>query len=205
VALTDPSELLRANLLEGVRVMLTGEPADSPAGVMGAAAVEVCGALGASVRRCQPQALEQDSLDAEVKCAGAIDLLVVDGAGLFAGGLSEGGDGHRALRRCLDCAWNVTRSVVNLAFLPGGGGRIVYLAPSSADGQFSEAAGAALENLTRTLSVEWARHDITAVTILPGAQSAASEVTSLLAYLASPAGAYFSGCRLDLGGAPPSA
>jgi len=197
--------LLRAKLLEGVCVMLAGERVDSPAGGLGAAVAELCGALGASVRRCQTHELEQDSLDAEVRCAGAIDLLVVDGAALFAGALGEGGDGHRALRRCLDCAWNVTRSVVNLAFLTGGGGRIVYLAPSSADGEFSDAAGAALENLTRTLSVEWARHDITAVTILPGARSAASEVAGLVAYLASPAGAYFSGCRLDLGGAPLSA
>jgi hypothetical protein len=92
--------------------------------------------------------------------------------------------------------------VVNLAFLAGDGGRIVYLAPSAADGEFSDAAGAALENLIRTLSVEWARHDVTAVTIVPGAQSTANEVAGLVAYLASPAGAYFSGCRLDLGGAP---
>ncbi len=197
---TDASELLRANLLEGVSVMLAGEPADSPAGVLGTAAAEVCEALGASVRRCEPQALEQDRLDAEVAGAGAIDVLVIDGGGLFAGGLSEGGDGHAALRRCLDCSWNVTRAVVNLAFLAAAGGRIVYLAPSSADGEFSNAAGAALENLSRTLSVEWARHEVTAVTIVPGAQSAASEVACLMAYLASPAGAYFSGCRLDLGG-----
>ena len=95
--------------------------------------------------------------------------------------------------------------MVNLAFLAGEGGRIVYLAPSASGGEFSDAAGAALENLTRTLSVEWARHHVTAVTIVAGAQSAASEVAGLVAYLASPAGAYFSGCRLDLGGAPPSA
>ncbi len=41
---------------------------------------------------------------------------------------------------------------------------------------------------------------ITAVTIAPGAATTAGEVAALTAYLASPAGAYFSGCLLDLRG-----
>jgi NAD(P)-dependent dehydrogenase (short-subunit alcohol dehydrogenase family) len=48
--------------------------------------------------------------------------------------------------------------------------------------------------------VEWARHSITVVAIAPGAASTAEEVAALCAYLASPAGAYFSGCLLDLRG-----
>jgi citronellol/citronellal dehydrogenase len=117
-----------------------------------------------------------------------------------------------ALRTCLDATWNVTRAVVNLAFLgaepsssdrPGSGSatrRIVYLAPASAAGEHAGAARAGLENLARTLSIEWARHGITLVTIAPGEATAAGEVAALAAYLASPAGAYFSGCLLDLRG-----
>jgi hypothetical protein len=38
------------------------------------------------------------------------------------------------------------------------------------------------------------------VTIAPGDSTSASELAALTAYLASEAGAYFSGCLLDLGG-----
>ncbi len=123
---------------------------------------------------------------------GGIDMLVVDGAALFASG---------DLRACLDGAWNATRAVVNLAFLLAGhGGRIVYLAPSPNTGDQADAARAGLENLARTLSVEWARHGITLVTIALGDATTPGEAGTLTAYLASPAGAYFSGCLLDLRG-----
>jgi NAD(P)-dependent dehydrogenase (short-subunit alcohol dehydrogenase family) len=163
---------------------------------------------------------EEATMDEEVKAtlagAGSIDLLVVDGAGLFAraaargGGADDGGAGEGgarvALRACLDATWNVTRAVVSLAFLPGErGGRIVYLAPApeadrSEIGEHADAARAGLENLARTLSIEWARHAITIVTVAPGEETPAGEVAALTAYLASPAGAYFSGCLLDLRG-----
>ena len=131
----------------------------------------------------------------------AIDMLVVDGAALFArGGLHE----------CLDGAWDATRAVVNLAFLPARSnppahfnpstGRIVYIAPAPDAGKQADAARAGLENLARTLSVEWARHEITPVTIALGNATTPGEVAALCAYLASPAGAYFSGCQLDLRG-----
>ena len=131
-----------------------------------------------------------------------IDMLIVDGAAMF----SSGG-----LRECLDGVWDATRAVVNLAFLADESSartrRIVYLAPSpGADRseivQQADSARAGLENLARTLSVEWARYEITLVTIAPGEESTAGEVAALCAYLASPAGAYFSGTQLDLRGLP---
>jgi hypothetical protein len=74
----------------------------------------------------------------------------------------------------------------------------VYLAaPAGYDG--AGALRAALENLARTLSTEWARHQLTTVTLAPAAEGAADEVAALVAYLASPAGAYFSGCVLEVG------
>ncbi len=128
-----------------------------------------------------------------------IGTLVVDCAGAFAGaGGDEPGGARESLRACLDLAWNVTHTVVNSAFLPGErGGRIVYLAPPADAGEHADAARAGLENLARTLSIEWARHAITTVAIAPG-PAPAQEVAALTAYLASPAGAYFSGCLLDL-------
>jgi NAD(P)-dependent dehydrogenase (short-subunit alcohol dehydrogenase family) len=99
--------------------------------------------------------------------------------------------------------------VAERAFLPGAGreqargGRIVYVAPAPQGGAHAEAARAGLENLSRTLSIEWARHQTTTVTIAPGDETAAQELAALVAYLASPAGAYFSGCLLDLRGVRP--
>jgi NAD(P)-dependent dehydrogenase (short-subunit alcohol dehydrogenase family) len=228
-------------VLEGVSVLVAGAPGEprseaggtaGDAGVgLGAAVAGACAALGASVSTCRPlsdrfDASEQAAADAAVadavRVAGRIDLLAVDGADLFAHGLARGGDGHAALRACMDGAWSATRAVVTGAFLPaaqggaqpGAGeaaprvagehaarrGRIVYLAPAPDAGAYATAACAGLENLARTLSIEWARHGVTTVAIAPGAATPAGETAALTAYLASPAGAYFSGCLLDLRG-----
>ena len=64
------------------------------------------------------------------------------------------------------------------------------------------AVRAGLENLARTLSVEWARYGITAVAITPGTSTTDAELAELVCFLASPAGGYFSGCRFDLGSVP---
>jgi NAD(P)-dependent dehydrogenase (short-subunit alcohol dehydrogenase family) len=206
---TGAAELLRPGLLAGVSALVAGvqEPATAavPAAV-GTAVCDVCATLGARVASLHPDATEEAALDAAVvtaaREAGGIDLLVVDGAGLFAAGLSKGKSGHAALRTCMDAAWNATRAVVNHAFLRAAEprGRVVYLAPASDAGEHAAAAQAAFENLARTLSIEWARHGITTVAVAPGCATAAGEVAALVAYLASPAGAYFSGCLLDLRG-----
>jgi len=166
--------------------------------------------LGADVYTCAPDVADEAVVDEMVTAAvaelGSLNLLVVDGAGLFTQGQThaegiwpKGAD--EALRTCLDATWNVTRTAVNLAFLPSArGGRIIYLAPAPNSGRHSSAARTGLENLGRTLSTEWARHGITLVTIAPSETTDAGEVAALCAYLASPAGAYFSGCLLDLRG-----
>ena len=63
------------------------------------------------------------------------------------------------------------------------------------------AARAGLENMARTLSIEWARRGIRPVAIAPGRTTSPAEIAELVAFLASPAGAYYSGCRFDLGAA----
>ena len=112
------------------------------------------------------------------------------------------GTAQVALSACLDGAWQATQAVATVAFIESErAGRIVYLAPKPDAGDHAKAACAGLENLARTLSIEWARYAITTVTIAPGASTSVGELAALAGYLASPAGAYFSGCLLDLRGA----
>ena len=58
-----------------------------------------------------------------------------------------------------------------------------------------------VENLARTLSIEWARYGIRTAALLPGDATDPGEVAELAAFLASRAGDYYSGCRFDLGAA----
>jgi NAD(P)-dependent dehydrogenase (short-subunit alcohol dehydrogenase family) len=219
----DASQLLRPGLLDGVSILLAGARVSTDDrdghGAFAPAVRDACAELGGRVSDCalldaasaQPEegAIDEAAGRALAK-VGSIDLLVVDGAGLFArAGARERGDddagasaaARHALVACLDASWNVTRAVANRAFLSDSrGGRIVYLAPPTGAEEHADAARAGLENLARTLSIEWARHAITTVAVAPGAATATGEVAALTAYLASPAGAYFSGCQLDLRG-----
>jgi NAD(P)-dependent dehydrogenase (short-subunit alcohol dehydrogenase family) len=214
----DASQLLRPGVLEGISMVLAGPDEGASfvrAGSVGDALGAACRSLGARVWECPlvPDAspeLEQARVEQTVggllETAGNVDLVAVDGASLFGLTLSGEPDSPRAaLRRCLDASWNVTRAIAQRAFLPDGrGGRVVYIAPAPDAGEHADAARAGLENLARTLSIEWARFGVTVVTIALGSASgdasAASEAAVLTAYLASPAGAYFSGCLLDLRG-----
>ncbi len=199
------TKLLRPGLLEGVALLVAGSPASAAS--QGEAVAEAFSRLGGTVSTCVPHAEEESVVDRAVEQAlaemGALHVLAVDGAHLFTH------SGAPALRACMDATWNVTRSVVNLAFLPAAATasvrRIFYLAPSPNAGEHAQAVRAGLENLARTLSVEWARHGITIVAIAPGEHTSEEEVAAVTAYLASPAGAYFTGCLLDLGGATPGA
>jgi NAD(P)-dependent dehydrogenase (short-subunit alcohol dehydrogenase family) len=150
-------------------------------GVLAGVAVRVAGAgeLGDAVRS-RLEALGAAS-------SGEPDVLVVDGSGF---------DG---MQGALDAAWDAIRPVATEAMIPGGGGRIVLLAPRPGE---AVAAGtrAGLENLARTLSVEWARFRVRPVAILPGAATSPAKVAELVAFLASPAGEYYSGCAFELGG-----
>jgi NAD(P)-dependent dehydrogenase (short-subunit alcohol dehydrogenase family) len=219
----DASRLLRPGLLKGVSVLVaeaaelsndeTARQADESDSLARSVA-SMCGELGAQVATYRPA----DSIDPK------IDLLVVDAAGLFAPAGPAARDGmtpeatpRDVLRACLDGAWEASRTVANGAFIqPGRAGRIVYLAPhcagargpspdrSSPDdpdpAQYADAARAGLENLSRTLSIEWARYGITLVTIAPGEHTSTGEVAAVTAFLGSRAGAYYSGCLFDLRG-----
>jgi len=202
MAIADPSALLRPGLLEGVGVLLGGDGETGFAQAVDGA----CTGLGARVARVAPP----DEADAEAREAatearvgealaelGGARTLIVDGAGLFE--RSAGADG---LAETLAGAWDLTRAVANRAFIPASrGGRIVLVAPRPTAGQAHGApAASGLENLARTLSIEWARYAITTVALAPGPDTTTVELAALCAWLTSPAGAYFSGCLFDLTG-----
>ncbi len=143
--------------------------------------------------------------------AGLPDLLVVDAAGVFA---AAGEPARDALGRTMQLTWEVTRAVAAALIEQQRPGRIVFVAPPERvdDGAaesiatdacrdartHARAARAGLENLARTTSIEWARYGITTVAITPGRDTTGDTLAALCAYLASPAGAYFSGCVLAL-------
>lgn len=211
----DVTEVLRAGLLDGVPVALAHAEAAGPAGGSTASAVgAACGELGAIVHElpliCTGEPEADDAVvDAAVSATpdggAGIRMLIVDAGGMFAGRA----DAAEALIATLEASWRVTRAVANAALIAGeAGGRIAYLAPPTpavgdrpepgATAGHADAARAGLENLARTLSIEWARFGITPVAIAPGPSTAAQQIAGVVAYLASPAGDYFSGCQLDL-------
>jgi hypothetical protein len=196
----DATALLRPHLLDGLLVALGGGAADglgAPLAALGAATTSL------------PATLDEDVLAAAVDPL--TDVLVHDLRPAFAAG---GGD---ALRATLDLAWVTVRAVASAAFIPGSGagpasgghvaasgtrsgGKVTLVAPAPNEAD-PAAAGvrAAAENLARTLSIEWARHGIATVAITPGSDTGEAQLAALAAFLASPAGDYFSGSRLALG------
>jgi NAD(P)-dependent dehydrogenase (short-subunit alcohol dehydrogenase family) len=176
----DATALLRPGLLDGLVVALGGG---------GDALGAPLAALGARTAAL-PTTPDEDAIAAAVDPATRV--LVHDLRPAFADGL----------RATLDLAWVTLRAVANAAFIPAGrGGKLTLIAPPDDPAGDPAVAGvrAAAENLARTLSIEWARHGVTTVAITPGADTAEDALAALAAYLASPAGDYFSGTRLDLG------
>jgi len=127
--------------------------------------------------------------------------------------------------------WLMTHAAATKAFIPQEGGKVLSVTLSPHNGMpgmvHSGAARAAVENMMRTLSIEWARFGIKTVALAAGhfatetlltkypqaivdnvARSIplqrtgrAEELAWLVAYLASPAGDFFSGTTITLDGA----
>jgi hypothetical protein len=176
-------ELFRSGLLEGQAVVIA-----AGAGAFGDAAARACTDLGASVQRLDADPLDEDATAGAVGRLERVDVLVDDAAARFGAG---------GLRCAADGAWIAARAVAT-AFMIEAGGKLVLVAPPPDAGEHAEATRAAVENLARTLSIEWARYDIRVAAIHPGASTPPADVAALVAYLASPAGDYFSGCVFAL-------
>jgi NAD(P)-dependent dehydrogenase (short-subunit alcohol dehydrogenase family) len=154
-----------------------------------------CAALGATTVALMADPDDEEALAAAAAALGPVDTLVCDAAAPFV----AAGGGIGGVRAGLDRSWNATRAVANAIWRPGEGGKLVLLAPRPRDGAHAAALAAALENTARTLSIEWARYAIRTSAVLPGDATGDEDVAALIAYLASPAGDYFSGCAFALG------
>jgi len=127
--------------------------------------------------------------------------------------------------------WLMTHAAATKAFIPQSGGKVLSVTLSPHHGMpgmvHSGAARAAVENMMRTLAIEWARFGIktcalaagqfateTLLTKYPqvvvdnlersipiGRAGRAEEMAWLVAYLASPAGDFFSGTTITIDGA----
>jgi hypothetical protein len=184
--------ILREGLLNGRSVMLAGASGDELDGL-----ADALRALGATVTMFDPVLDEAGEGGADwVRARGPFHALVHDASSEFGHG------GPDTLATVLQDAWIATAALANGAFIPGGeGGKLVLLAPVADAGPHAGAARDALENLARTLSTEWARYGITATAIAPAEGTEPEVVATLVAFVVSTAGDYFSGCRFDLGSA----
>ncbi len=188
------AELFRSGLLDGQAVVLA-----AGAGAFGDAAARACEDFGATVERLDADPLDEEATAAAVQRLERVDVLVDDAAGRFAAGGEDG------LRAAVDGAWIAARAAATSALIEADdGGKLVFVAPAPGAGEHAEAARAALENLARTLSIEWARYQIRPTTIAPGDSTGPDEVAGFVAYLSSVAGDYYSGCVFTLGEAVPN-
>ena len=153
-------------------------------------------ALGARVDELPGDALaDEDGAAGWARDRAPLHALVFDAGARFGGG------GADALRGTMEEAWRAVRAVATGALIDmPDAGRLLLIAPRLDAGPHAPAARAALENLARTLSVEWARYGITAVALWPGPETTDAELAELACFLVSPAGGYFTGCRFELGG-----
>jgi citronellol/citronellal dehydrogenase len=164
---------------------------------------------------------------------GRLDLLVNNAGGQFlspAEAITP--KGFRTVTELnVQGTWQMTHAAATKAFIPQGGGKVVSITVSPHMGfpgmVHTGAARAAVENMMRTLSVEWARFQIktmalavgqfdtetlrtkypkeivdnVAKTVPLGRLGTEDEMAWLVAYLASPAGDFFSGSVITIDGA----
>jgi citronellol/citronellal dehydrogenase len=187
-----------------------------------------CQAVVADIR-------EEDQVEALVDGVlashGRIDTLVNNAGGQY---MSPAEDitakGFEAVVRLnLIGTWLMSHAVATKAMIPQGGGKIISVTLSPHHGlpgmAHSSAARAAVENLMRALSIEWARFDIKTTAIASGhfrtdalkkypepvqqgvartiplqRLGEAEEQAWLVAFLASPAGDYYSGTTITIDG-----
>jgi citronellol/citronellal dehydrogenase len=164
---------------------------------------------------------------------GRIDVLVNNAGGQFlAPAESITPKGFRTVIELnVEGTWLMTHAAATKAFIPQGGGKVLSVTLSPHNGMpgmvHSGAARAAVENMMRTLAIEWARFGIrtcalaagqfateTLLTKYPqvvvdnlersipiGRAGRAEEMAWLVAYLASPAGDFVSGTTITIDGA----
>jgi citronellol/citronellal dehydrogenase len=139
-------------------------------------------------------------------------------------------NGWRAVHRLnVDAVWNLTRLVATRSMIPNRGGLVVFIGISPRRGSpgfaHALAARAAVDNLAAGLSSEWSRYGIRAVCVTPGLilteglesygperraeferrvplgrLGRPEEIGAVIAFLATPGGAYISGTTIVVDG-----
>ena len=164
---------------------------------------------------------------------GRLDLLVNNAGGQFMSPAEAiSAKGFRTVTELnVQGTWQMTHAAATKAFIPQRSGKVISVTLSPHNGMpgmvHSGAARAAVENMMRTLSIEWARFGIrlcavaagqfdTEVlrtkyppqvaenvhrTIPLGRLGTPEEMAWMVAYLASPAGDFLSGCVITIDGA----
>ncbi len=172
-------------------------------------------------------------IDGVLERHGRLDVLVNNAGGQFlspAEAITPKGF-RTVIELNVEGTWLMTHAAATKAFIPQGEGKVLSVTLSPHNGMpgmvHSGAARAAVENMMRTLAVEWARFGIktcalaagqfateTLLTKYPqvvvdnlersipaGRAGRPEEMAWLVAYLASPAGDFFSGTTITIDGA----
>lgn len=179
--------LLRDKLLAGRRIALGAVPAAVGAGLR---------ELGAELEQLTAEQLPTDehAVGEWARAHAPLHALA------WAAEPAFGAGGQAGLDATLDQAWAVVREVATGALIGAQEpAKVLLIAPHPGAGPLAGAARAGLENLVRTLSVEWARYAVSSVLIAPGPSSTDDQLAQLVCFTVSEAGAYLSGCRLELG------
>ena len=198
-----------------------------------AAAAELPGSFSSEALDIREEEAVDAFVAAVVERHGRIDVLVNNAGGQFLSPAEA--ITAKGFRTVIDLnvqgTWLMTHAAATRAFIPQGAGKILSVTLSPHNGMpgmvHSGAARAAVENMMRTLSVEWARFGIKACAVAAGqfdtetlrtkypkevVENVAStvpvgrlgteeEMAWLIAFLASPAGDFFSGTVITIDGA----
>lgn len=172
-------------------------------------------------------------VDRVLELHGRLDVLINNAGGQFvAPAETISAKGFRTVMELnVQGTWNMSHAAATKAFIPQKGGKVLSVTLSPHGGMpgivHSSAARAAVENMMRTLSIEWSRFGIRLCAVAPGQidtevfrtkypginiddvartiplgrLGSPEEVAWLMVYLASPAGDFFSGTVLTMDGA----
>ncbi|MBO0768255.1 MAG: SDR family oxidoreductase [Solirubrobacterales bacterium] len=214
----------------GAEVIICGR---RPEPIAETAALDPNGRIHAEVADIREESDVERFLDVVLDRHEKVDLLVNNAGGQFlapAEAITPKGF-RTVIRLNVEGTWLMTHGVATRSMIPNGGGKVVSITLSPHNGQpgmaHSSAARAAVENLMRVLSIEWARFNIklnaiaagqiaTEVfrtkypqevvsqmenTVPLGRLGTPEEIAGTISYLASPAGDFVSGTVLTVDGA----
>jgi citronellol/citronellal dehydrogenase len=198
-----------------------------------AAAAGLDGGFEAEAADIRDEDAVEGLVDGILERHGRLDLLVNNAGGQFmspAEAITPKGF-RTVIELNVQGTWLMTHAAATKAFIPQREGKVVSVTLSPHHGMpgmvHSGAARAAVENMMRTLSIEWSRFNVKLCAVAPGQFDTETlrtkypqqvvenvhrtvplgrlgteqEMAWLIAYLASPAGDFLSGCVITIDGA----